>query len=71
MIESQAEFDDWRTSPVGRKWFKMVAQMREDMKDVLAGGGTLNSVSIEATAMQTAYTVGGIEAITKILEYKV
>jgi len=68
---TQSDFDDWRFSPVGREWFKMVAAMQEEMKGVLAQGGTLNSASIEATAMQTAELIGEIKAISKILDYKV
>ena len=71
MIESQAIFEDWKDSPVGREWFNMLIVMREDMKELLAGGITLKPDSVDFTALQTAHLVGGIEVLNKVIYFKV
>lgn len=70
MIE-KADFEEWKDLYATRKWFDMVRDKCDAMKEVLAAGGTVNSTSIEATAIQTIDMVAQIRQLYEVLNFKI
>jgi len=67
----KADFDEWKDLFATKQWFGMVSKMREALKEILCTGGTVNSASIEVTAIQTGNITAKIEVLTEILEFKI
>ncbi len=71
MTVTAADFGEWKDSFVSRWWFGEVARMRQELVDVLTSRGTVNSGSIEATAIQTIDLTGKIQVLDEVLNLKV
>lgn len=61
----------WLTDPITRKVFDVLRKTRDDHKDLLCDGGTLNLSSSEHTSLQTTLLLGKIAGLNMLLEIKV
>jgi|GEM_PF-5818204 hypothetical protein len=68
---TRADFEEWKDTYASKKWFALVRELRDNLKEMLCNGSTVNPVSIEATAMQTANLTAKIEVLDEVLNFKI
>jgi len=60
------QFQEWKSNPTTVEIFKELEKVRDDIKDALCSGQTLNSSSSE-TISNTARLIGNLEGINQLL----
>jgi hypothetical protein len=68
---SQADFDDWKSSYVGKKWFAMIANQEKELKEALLAASIAFPPSCEALAIQIVNIGAKIEQLQEILDYRI
>lgn len=60
---TKTEYLEWKNHPTTVEVFKALTQARDDLKEYLANGGTLNKQS----PVSTEFVVGRIQGLNEIL----
>jgi hypothetical protein len=68
---TRADFEEWKDTFATKKWFEMVQQLQDELKVMLCHGMTVNSISVEAAALQTVEMVAKIKVLDEILNFKI
>jgi len=63
---NKEQFQEWKSNPTTVEIFKELEQVRDDIKDALCSGQTLNSSSSEMIS-NTARLIGNLEGINQLL----
>lgn len=64
------ELGEWKEHPATREVLRFLREIREDYREQMAGGQTLNLSSVEQTALMTSRLSGVIFGVTLMLEIK-
>lgn len=63
----KVEFLEWKRNPITAKYLEILKSEIEDYKDLLANGSTVNTESMEMTAINTIQVVAKIQQLRDIL----
>ena len=67
-VVTKEDLAEWREYKVTKAYIAAIQELVKEHFKALGNGGTLNLENAEATALETAKTVGSIQALQDILD---